>query len=100
MSSLRCKRCGNPVSDAYAKWSYCTSCGKQKQRIEHFNIFFRALGILFLIPILVGFIFALAHVNSSLTLYAFILIQGSFVTAALVGVFYTSKSLSNFDKSK
>ncbi|TLX85011.1 MAG: hypothetical protein E6L04_05940 [Thaumarchaeota archaeon] len=100
MSSLRCKRCGNPISDAYSKWSYCAKCGKSKQRLDNMDVFFRAFAIISLSPIVVALIFSLANVASQLTLYWFISWQAILSFASLCGFFINKHYITTFDKSK
>ena len=100
MSSLRCKRCGLPVSDAYSKESYCASCGKKKSNLEHVDIFFRAFSIFSIIPILVALILALVHINSNLTYFYFIAYQAFLTILSMIGFFINGYYLQHFDKSK
>jgi len=100
MSSLRCKRCGNPISDAYSKWSYCAKCGKSKQRLDNMDVFFRAFAIISLAPIVVALIFSLVHIASQLTLYWFIGWQAILSFTSLCGFFINKHYITTFDKNK
>lgn len=99
MSSLTCKRCGKPVSDAYSKSLYCKDCGKSKARIENINIMFRAFGLFTITPILVAVILSIIQINSALTLFSILIYFTILTSIAVVGTFYTRKLIRQFDSS-
>lgn len=97
MSSLRCKRCGNPVSDAYSKWGYCAVHGKEKQRLDNLDVFFRAFSIICLAPILAAVVFALVGINSSLTLFYFIIWQALLTVSSMIAFSINRYFINHFD---
>jgi uncharacterized membrane protein len=96
MSTAKCKKCGNPISDMYLSQGLCEKCNKEKQKLIHAQFTLRAFGILVTIPLIIGLVLAQIGINSGLTTYFFILWQSSTVLVALIGMYYFTKKLRKY----
>jgi hypothetical protein len=96
MESVKCKICGNPISDAYSKTELCPFHTKEKSRLIHFQYGLRAFTILSCLPLVVSLILALAGVQSELTSYFYVLWQLGLVLAGLLALYFVIYKLRDY----